>query len=64
MEHARRYLQYREARDFCNVASFVGATTVRAYVIGFDDRQPTPRNDQMRELVRKEMEAGVGIARR
>src|SRR5262249_13844155 len=44
----------------CNVASFLGATTVRAYVIGFDDRQPTPQEmDQMRELVRKEMEAGA-----
>src|SRR5581483_10205232 len=44
----------------CNVASFLGATTVRAYVIGFDDRAPTPQEmDQMRDLVRKEMEAGA-----
>src|SRR5205823_217167 len=35
------YLQYLEKRGIsCNVASFVGATTIRAYVIGFDDRQP------------------------
>src|SRR5438093_926969 len=55
------YLQYLEKRGIsCNVASFVGATTIRAYVIGFDDRQPTPQVlDQMRELVRKEMEAGA-----
>src|SRR5437016_6695258 len=55
------YLQYLEKRGIsCNAASFLGATTVRAYVIGFDDRAPTPAEmDQMRELVRKEMEAGA-----
>jgi N-acyl-D-amino-acid deacylase len=55
------YLQYLEKRGVsCNVASFLGATTVREYVIGFEDRQPTPQElDQMRELVRKEMEAGA-----
>jgi N-acyl-D-amino-acid deacylase len=55
------YLQYLEMRGVsCNVASFLGATTVREYVIGFEDKQPTPQQlDQMRELVRKEMEAGA-----
>src|SRR5437867_2295688 len=55
------YLQYLEKRGVsCNVASFIGATTVREYVIGFEDKQPTPEQlDQMRELVRKEMEAGA-----
>jgi N-acyl-D-amino-acid deacylase len=55
------YLQYLEKRGIsCNVASFLGATTIRAYVIGFEDKQPTPAQmDQMRELVRKEMEAGA-----
>src|ERR1700731_2580808 len=55
------YLQFLERRGIsCNVASFLGATTVRGYVIGFDDRAPTPAEmDQMRELVRKEMEAGA-----
>src|SRR6266478_3691342 len=55
------YLQFLEKRGIsCNVASFLGATTVRAYVIGFDDRAPTPAEmDQMRDLVRKEMEAGA-----
>src|SRR5260370_14815670 len=44
----------------CNVGSFIGATTIRQNVIGFDDRPPTPQElDQMRELVRKEMEAGA-----
>src|SRR5216117_3777149 len=55
------YLQYLEKHGIsCNVASFLGATTVREYVIGFEDKQPTPEQlDQMRELVRKEMEAGA-----
>src|SRR5213595_2479568 len=55
------YLQYLEKRGIsCNVASFIGATTIRENVIGFDDRAPTPQElDQMRELVRKEMEAGA-----
>jgi N-acyl-D-amino-acid deacylase len=55
------YLQFLEKRGIsCNVASFIGATTIRQNVIGFDDRPPTPQElDQMRELVRKEMEAGA-----
>src|SRR5216110_1273700 len=55
------YLQYLEKRGVsCNVASFIGATTIRENVIGFEDKQPTPEElDQMRELVRKEMEAGA-----
>src|SRR5437660_8529479 len=55
------YLQFLEKRGIsCNVASFIGATTIRENVIGFDDRPPTPQElDQMRELVRKEMEAGA-----
>ena len=54
-------MQYLEKRGVsCNVASFIGATTIREYVIGFEDKQPTPEQlDQMRELVRKEMEAGA-----
>src|SRR6266498_5969846 len=55
------YLRYLEARGVsCNVASFIGATTIRENVIGFEDKAPTPEQlDQMRELVRKEMEAGA-----
>src|SRR5213082_1491335 len=55
------YVHYLEKRGIsCNVASFLGATTVREYVIGLEDKQPTPEQlDQMRELVRKEMEAGA-----
>ncbi len=40
------YLQFLEKRGIsCNVASFVGATTIRANVIGFDDRAPTASGD-------------------
>jgi N-acyl-D-amino-acid deacylase len=55
------YLQYLEKHGIsCNVASFIGATTIREYVIGFEDKPPTPEQlDQMRDLVRKEMEAGA-----
>jgi N-acyl-D-amino-acid deacylase len=43
-----------------NVASFVGATTIREHVIGLEDRTPTSAQmEQMRELVRQEMEAGA-----
>ena len=55
------YLQHLQKRGIsCNVASFLGATTVREYVIGFEDKAPTPEQlDQMRDLVRREMEAGA-----
>src|SRR6266478_3696072 len=55
------YLRYLETWGIsCNVASFIGATTIRENVIGFEDKPPTPEQlDQMRELVRKEMEAGA-----
>lgn len=59
------YLQYLEKRGVsCNVASFLGATTVRENVIGFEDKAPTPQQlDQMRELAKREMEAGaLGIS--
>ena len=43
-----------------NVASFVGATTVREHVIGYDDRPPSPQElEQMRSLVREAMEQGA-----
>ena len=40
------YLKYLEKRGVSqNVASYVGATTVRMYVLGEKDVQPTPRAD-------------------
>lgn len=55
------YLRFLEQRGIsCNVASFVGATTIRDYVIGLEDKQPTPEQlEEMRQLVRQEMEAGA-----
>ena len=55
------YLRYLEARGIsCNVASFIGATTIRENVIGFEDKAPTPQQlDEMRALVRQEMEGGA-----
>ena len=55
------YLNYLEKRGIsCNVASFVGATTVRNYVIGEDDKQPTPAQmDSMKLLVKLAMEEGA-----
>lgn len=43
-----------------NVASFIGATTVRIHEIGYEDRPPTPEElDRMRGLVRHAMEEGA-----
>src|SRR5215813_4922274 len=55
------YLRYLEKKGIsCNVASFIGATTIREYVIGLEDKKATTEQlAQMRELVRKEMEAGA-----
>ncbi len=55
------YLKYLEQRGISqNVASFIGAGTVRTHVIGLEDKAPTPAQlEQMKELVRREMEAGA-----
>ena len=55
------YLRYLEGRGIsCNVASFVGATTIRENVIGFENRPPTEKElEEMRALTRREMEAGA-----
>jgi N-acyl-D-amino-acid deacylase len=55
------YLRHLQKKGVAqNVASFIGATTVREYVIGLEDRTPTPAQlDAMRALVRREMEDGA-----
>ena len=55
------YLKELERRGVSqNVASFVGATTIREHVVGLEDKKPTPAQmDEMRALVRQEMEAGA-----
>ena len=60
-----QYLQARErAGTSLNIASFVGATTVRDFVLGEGDVQPSPEQLQrMRALVRQAMEEGaLGIS--
>jgi N-acyl-D-amino-acid deacylase len=55
------YLSYLERRGISpNVASFIGATTIREHVVGLEDKRATPAQlAEMRELVRREMEAGA-----
>lgn len=55
------YLKDLERRGIApNVASFIGATTIREHVIGLEDKKPTPDQlDKMRALVKQEMEAGA-----
>ena len=55
------YLKQIEERGISqNVASFIGATTIREHVVGLEDKRPTPvQLEEMRALVRDEMEAGA-----
>ncbi|MEX2016535.1 MAG: D-aminoacylase [Candidatus Hydrogenedentales bacterium] len=55
------YLEYLEGKGVStNVASFVGATTVRAYVLGYENRAPNAEELKlMQELVRQAMEEGA-----
>jgi N-acyl-D-amino-acid deacylase len=58
------YLEYLEQRGVApNVASFVGAATVRAHAIGYEDREPTAAElEEMKTLVRAAMaEGAVGV---
>lgn len=55
------YLDFLERRGIApNVASFVGATSVRTFVLGEDDIDPTPAQlAQMQQLVRQAMNEGA-----
>ena len=55
------YLEYLEERGVStNIASFVGATTVRIHELGYEDRAPTAEElERMEQLVAGEMEAGA-----
>ena len=54
-------LQYLASKGVsCNVASLVGATTLREHELGFDDRPPTDDElGRMRELLRQAMQEGA-----
>ncbi len=59
------YLKHLEKRGVsCNVASFVGGTTVRVHELGYADRAPTPDElHRMTRLVEQAMEEGaVGVS--
>ena len=55
------YLNFLEQKGVApNVASFVGATTVRIHEMGYADRAPTPDElERMRGLVRQAMDEGA-----
>jgi N-acyl-D-amino-acid deacylase len=55
------YLRYITSRGVSpNVASFVGATTIRRHEIGYANRAPTPEEmTRMKALVRQAMEEGA-----
>ena len=55
------YLEGLERKGIStNIASFVGATTVRIHEIGYADREPTPDElERMKELVRQGMREGA-----
>ena len=55
------YLAFLEKKGVSpNVASFVGAATIREFVVGLEDRRPTAAElERMQDLVRKEMAAGA-----
>jgi N-acyl-D-amino-acid deacylase len=56
-----QYLDYMQRKGITpNVASFVGATTVRVHELGEKDVDPTPAQlDRMRKLVRDAMKEGA-----
>jgi len=56
-----QYLEYLQKKGITpNVASFVGATTVRVHELGEKDVDPTPAQlDRMRALVRQAMKEGA-----
>ncbi len=59
------YLEYLEKKGVStNIASFVGTSTLRIYVVGYDDRPPTATEmDSMKLLVRQAMEEGaIGVS--
>jgi N-acyl-D-amino-acid deacylase len=55
------YLEYLVKRGVaCNVASFIGATSVRVHEVGYADRPPTPDElERMCGLVRQAMQEGA-----
>ncbi|MBL8271156.1 N-acyl-D-amino-acid deacylase family protein [Steroidobacter sp.] len=57
----RQYMELIERRGVSpNIASFIGATTIRVHVMGRENRRATPAElEQMRSLVREAMQDGA-----
>lgn len=55
------YMDYLVDRGISpNVASYVGATTIRVHEVGYEDREPTAEElENMKELVREAMREGA-----
>ncbi len=55
------YLEYLEKRGVsCNIASFVGSSTLRMYTMGYENRPPTPEElEEMKFLIRLAMQEGA-----
>ena len=55
------YLEYLTNKGISpNIASFVGATTLRINTVGYENRAPTPRElDTMKLMVKQAMEEGA-----
>ena len=55
------YMHFMEKRGIsCNIASYVGATTIRENIIGEDNRAPTASElESMKGLVKQAMEEGA-----
>ena len=55
------YLDHMEKKGIsCNIASFVGATSLRIHELGMANRPPTPDElDRMKKLTREAMEEGA-----
>ncbi|WP_036384798.1 amidohydrolase family protein [Muricauda sp. MAR_2010_75] len=55
------YLEYLTGKGVSpNVASFVGATTLRVHTVGYENRAPTPQEmDSMKLMVKQAMEEGA-----
>jgi len=59
------YLDYLEKRGVStNIASFIGTSTLRIHVVGYDNRPPTAAEmDSMKLLIRQAMEEGaIGVS--
>lgn len=55
------YLEFLEKKGVSpNIASFVGATTLRLHEVGVENREPTPEEmERMKQLAREAMEEGA-----